>query len=216
MIIKPLGHSCFLLRESTGTTVVTDPYSSDIGLSLPSVSADVVTVSHHHYDHDNVAALSGNPLVIDKPGMYEVKGVHIFGVNAFHDEHDGKLRGENVIFNFRMDGVNICHLGDIGHGPSPLMIEAIGPVDVLLIPVGGNYTIDAELAKEYVDRLMPNVVIPMHYKIDDLKIDIEGVDAFLDYFEKEDIEYPETDSVEFDRSDFDDDYSTKVICFDKN
>lgn len=216
MIIKPLGHSCFLLQESTGTTVVTDPYSSDIGLSLPAVSADVVTVSHHHYDHDNVAALSGNPLVIDKPGMYEVKGVHIFGVNTHHDGHEGKLRGENVIFNFRMDGVNVCHLGDIGHGPSPLMIEAIGPVDVLLIPVGGNYTIDAELAKEYVDRLMPNVVIPMHYKTDDIKIDIEGVDAFLDYFEKEDIEYPETDSVEFDRSDFDDDYSTKVICFDKN
>ena len=216
MIIKPLGHSCFLLRESTGTTVVTDPYSSDIGLTLPAVSADIVTVSHHHYDHDNVAALSGSPLVIDKPGMYEVKGVHIFGVNTFHDEHDGKLRGENVIFNFRMDGVNICHVGDIGHGPSPLMIEAIGPVDVLLIPVGGNYTIDAEIAKEYVDRLMPNVVIPMHYKTNDLKIDIEGVDAFLDYFEKEDVEYPETDFVEFDRSDFDDDYSTKVICFDKN
>ena len=216
MIITPLGHSCFLLEESTGTTVVTDPYSSDIGITLPPVSANVVTVSHPHYDHNNVKAVSGNPLVIDKPGMYEVEGVQIFGLNTFHDEEGGKKRGSNVIFNIRMDGVNVCHLGDVGHGPSPLMIESIGPVDILLVPVGGTYTIDAEIAKEYVDRLMPNVIIPMHYKDDSIELDIEGVDAFLDYFDKDDIEYVTDGKVEFDRSDFDDDYSMKVICFDKN
>ena len=115
-----------------------------------------------------------------------------------------------------MDGVNVCHLGDIGHGPSPMMIEAIGPVDILLIPVGGTYTIDAEVAKEYVDRLMPSVVIPMHFKTDDVNIDIEGVDTFLDYFDKDDIEVIKDGKAEFDRSDFDDDYTTKVLCFENN
>lgn len=216
MIISPLGHSCFLLEESTGTRVVTDPYSSEIGITLPPITADVVTVSHAHYDHNNVRAVSGDPMVIDKPGMYEVKGVQVFGWNTFHDEVNGKARGNNVIFNIRMDGVNVCHLGDVGHGPSPLMIEAIGPVDVLLVPVGGNYTIDAEVAKEYVDRLMPNVIIPMHYKTDDVDLDIDGVDAFLDYFDKDDVEYITEGKAEFDRSDFDDEYSMKVVCFDKN
>ena len=216
MIISPLGHSCFLLEESTGTRVVTDPYSSELGITLPPLTADVVTVSHAHYDHNNVGAVSGDPMVIDKPGMYEVKGVSVFGWNTFHDEVNGKARGSNVIYNIRMDGVNVCHLGDVGHGPSPLMIEAIGPVDILMVPVGGNYTIDAEVAKEYVDRLMPSVIIPMHYKTDDVDLDIEGVDAFLDYFDKDDIEYVEGGKAEFDRSDFDDDYSMKVICFDKN
>ena len=216
MIITPLGHSCFLLEESTGTTVITDPYSSDIGITLPSVSADVVTVSHAHYDHNNVKAVSGNPMIIDKPGFHDVKGVQIFGLNTYHDEQNGKHRGANVIFNIRMDGVNVCHLGDVGHGPSPMMIEAIGPVDILLVPVGGKYTIDAEVAKEYVDRLMPSVIIPMHYKTDDVDLDIDGVDAFLDYFDEDDIEYVETGKVEFDRADFDDEYTMKVLCFEKN
>ena len=216
MIIKPLGHSCFLLEESTGTTVITDPYSSDIGITLPSVRADVVTVSHAHYDHNNVAAVSGDPMVISMPGMHDVKGVQIFGLNTYHDENNGTRRGSNVIFNIRMDGVNVCHLGDVGHGPSPMMIEAIGPVDILLVPVGGNYTIDAEIAKEYVDRLMPSVIIPMHYKTDDIDLDIDGVESFLDYFDKDDIEYIAEGQVEFDRSDFDDDYSMKVLCFEKN
>ena len=216
MVITPLGHSCFLLTESTGTTVITDPYSSDIGISLPSLTADVVTVSHAHYDHNNVAAISGNPMVIDKPGMHDVKGVQIFGLNTYHDDYNGTKRGSNVIFNIRMDGVNICHLGDVGHGPSPMMIEAIGPVDILLVPVGGKYTIDAEVAKEYVDRLMPSVIIPMHYKTDDINLDIDEVDSFLEQFDREDIEYVSSGEAEFDRSDFDDDYSMKVLCFEKN
>jgi len=216
MKITPLGHSCFLLKESTGTTVITDPYSSDIGITMPAVSADVVTVSHSHYDHNNVKAVSGDPMVINKPGIFEVKGVHIIGIDTKHDGENGRLRGSNIVFNFRMDGVNICHLGDIGHGPSPLMTEAIGPVDILLVPVGGKYTIDAEIAKEYVDRLMPSVVIPMHYKTEGIELDIDDADAFLDYFDKEAIEYVEADEIEFDRADFDDEFSTKVICFEKN
>ena len=216
MIIKPLGHSCFLLEESTGTKIVTDPYSSDIGISMPPVSADAVTVSHAHYDHNNVKAVSGDPLIINRPGSFEVKGVHIIGIDTKHDGENGRLRGSNIVFNFRMDGVNICHLGDVGHGPCPLMIEAIGPVDILLVPVGGNYTIDAELAKEYVDRLMPSVVIPMHYKTEGIELDIDDADAFLDYFDKDAIEYVDGESVEFDRADFDDEFSTKVICFEKD
>ena len=214
MIITPLGHSCFLLKESTGTTVITDPYSSDIGITMPTVSADVVTVSHSHYDHNNIKGVSGSPLIIDRAGAFEVKGVHILGIDSKHDEENGRLRGSNIVFNFRMDGVNICHLGDVGHGPSPLMIEAIGPVDILLVPVGGTYTIDAEVAKEYVDRLMPSIVIPMHYKTEGVELDIDDADQFLDYFDEDSIECRPVGPVEFDRADFDDGFNTKVICFE--
>ena len=114
-----------------------------------------------------------------------------------------------MVFKFRMDGVEVCHMGDIGEECSAMLVESIMPVNVLLIPVGGTYTIDAEMAKEYVDRIMPDVVIPMHYKTKDCDFDIAKVNEFLDLFDDDDIVYLDTDTVEFDRADFDGE-STKV------
>lgn len=201
MKIRYLGHSSFKLTESTGTSVVTDPYSPAVGFTMPKISANAVTVSHHHYDHDNVGAVGGNPQIIDRESSYELPGVEINAIKSFHDGCRGKKRGENVIFKFRMDGIDICHLGDLGEACSAELIETILPVDVLMIPVGGNYTIDAETAKEYVDRLMPEIVIPMHYRARDTKIDIERVDEFLKLFEDEMIDIRDEDEIELSRSD---------------
>ena len=150
MKIRYLGHSSFLLTESTGTAIVCDPYGSAIGYSMPEVSANAVTVSHHHYDHDNVSAVGGNPVILDKEQGYELPGVDINAVKSSHDDKGGTLRGDNVIFKFRMDGLDVCHLGDLGEECSPELIEAVLPVNILLIPVGGNYTIDGEIGRAHV------------------------------------------------------------------
>ncbi len=212
MKIKYLGHSCFLLTESTGTAIVTDPYDGSIGYSMPAVTADAVTVSHRHYDHDNIKAVSGNPVILDKEQGYELPGVVINAINSSHDDAGGALRGENVIFKFRMDGLDVCHLGDLGEECSPELIEAILPVNVLLIPVGGNYTIDAKMAKEYVDRLMPDVVIPMHYRTKGCELDIDKVDAFVSLCEDDGAECEEAEGeIELTRDDADGEVTRLIV-----
>lgn len=201
MKIEYLGHSCFKLTESTGTSIVCDPYSDAVGFKMPEVSADAVTVSHRHFDHDAVENVGGNPVVIEGENSHDLPGVDIDAVKSFHDSNRGKQRGENVIFKFRMDGIDVCHLGDLGEACSPDLIETVLPVNVLLIPVGGNYTIDAEMAKEYVDRIMPDVVIPMHYRTKDSKIDIDKVDEFISLFEGDVVEELDGNSIELSRSD---------------
>ena len=202
MIIEYLGHSCFKLTESTGTTIVCDPYSEDaVGYAMPKVEADVVTVSHHHSDHDVINNVGGTPVIIDKEENYDSDGVEINSIKSFHDASRGKKRGENLIFKFRMDGIDVCHLGDLGEKCSSDLIETLLPVNVLLIPVGGNYTIDAEMAKEYVDRIMPDIVIPMHYRTKDCKIDIDKVDEFLELFDEDIIEEMDGNSIELSRTD---------------
>ena len=213
MKIQYLGHSCFVLTESTGTTVVTDPYGK-IGFSVPAVRADVVTVSHQHYDHNNVAAVEGHPLIIDKEGFYTFDGVEVTGIRSFHDDEGGAVRGENIIFKFRMDGLDVCHLGDIGESCTAELLEQILPIDILLIPVGGKYTIDGEQAREYVDRIMPSIVIPMHYKTKDLNMDIEKPDDFVDSFEDEEVENCEDGGIEIFRDDLSGD-RTKMILMER-
>lgn len=209
MKIDYLGHSCFALTESTGTSVVCDPYDDSVGFKMPEVKADAVTVSHHHYDHDCISNVGGNPEIIDSECSYDLPGVEINAIKSFHDGVRGKLRGENIIFKFRMDGIDICHLGDLGESCSPELIELILPVNVLLIPIGGTYTIDAEMAKEYVDRIMPDIVIPMHYRTKDCKLDIDKIDEFLNLFDKDCVEELDTSSLELSRSDLDGE--TKII-----
>lgn len=211
MKIKYLGHSCFKLTESTGTSVVCDPYSEKIGYKMSPVSADAVTISHGHYDHNAIDNVSGKKEVISGENVHDLDGVAIDAVKSFHDECRGKKRGENTIFKFRMDGIDVCHLGDLGEACNSELIETILPVNVLMIPVGGNYTIDAEMAKEYVDRIMPDVVLPMHYRTKDCELDIDKLDEFLDLFDDECIEEREGE-LDFTRSDFDDENGeTRII-----
>ena len=214
MKIRYLGHSSFQLIESTGTTIVTDPYSSSLGSEMPAVTADAVTVSHHHYDHDAVERVGGKPLVIDKEGSYELDGVDINSIRSFHDPEGGRLRGENIIFKFSMDGIEVCHLGDIGEECSTELIEALLPVDVLLIPVGGTYTIDAEQAKEYVDRIMPDIVIPMHYREKGKKLDVDRVEEFTDLFDEEDVDFEGGSEIDISREDLGGD-TTRIIVMEK-
>ncbi len=213
MKIKYLGHSSFLITESTGTSVVTDPYDDSVGYHMPEVCADAVTVSHHHYDHDAVNKVKGNPVVLDKETGYVLKdSVEISSIMSFHDDCRGKKRGENIIFRFRMDGLDVCHLGDLGEDCSSDLIEMILPVNVLLIPVGGTYTIDAKMAKEYVDRIMPDIVIPMHYRAKGCKLDIDKVDDFLDEFDGENVVITEAgDEIEISRDDLDGEQTTIIV-----
>lgn len=213
MKIKWLGHSAFLLEESTGTRVVCDPYDGKIiGYDMPKVSAEIVTVSHGHADHNNTVAVGGNPTILNRVGAYEAMGIHITSIKSYHDDRNGSLRSDNIIFKYRIDGVEICHLGDIGEECSIELSEAIGSCDILMIPVGGNFTIDAVTAKEYVDLLMPDIVIPMHFKTKECEVDIDKIDDFLDEFEDEQLVYIDGDEVEYDRADFEHE-DTKVIVF---
>lgn len=216
MKLQWLGHSCFLLEESTGTSILTDPYDQRLtGFAMPNVKADVVTCSHNHLDHNYVKGVKGSPLIIDSPGLYEFKGVNITAIPSFHDNHLGKFRGKNLIFKFRIDGIDVCHLGDIGQDITPELADAIMPVNILLIPVGGNYTIDAQQAYEYVSTLMPDAVIPMHFKTPDCKIDIDRLDSFLRLFEDSAIVYAEDEILVFERDDFQQDF-TKIIVPKRN
>ena len=167
MKVKWLGHACFLLTSDSGLRIITDPYTTGVfGLEYapPAETADIVTVSHDHADHNNVAAVKGSPQVVQGVGSHEAKGIRFKGVATAHDESSGKERGANTIFCFALDGINVCHLGDLGHDLSDQAVADIGDVDVLLIPVGGNFTIDAPVADVVCKKLSPRVIIPMHFK----------------------------------------------------
>ncbi|NCN24044.1 MAG: MBL fold metallo-hydrolase [Candidatus Pacebacteria bacterium CG10_big_fil_rev_8_21_14_0_10_42_12] len=172
MILTFHGHSCFKLKGADGT-VVTDPFHEYIGYPLPSMSADIVTVSHDHKDHASSDKIRGtarrkNPFIVDKSGEYEVCGISVFGVPSFHDDSKGAERGPNVIFTILIDGLRVCHLGDLGHELSQTQIEAIGSVDILLCPVGGTFTLDPKTAVKVIRAIEPSITIPMHYNTPDL------------------------------------------------
>ncbi len=178
MEISWLGHSCFRIKGSQ-TTVITDPYSPDEGYHLGKPTAHIVTVSHEHSDHDYVRGIGGEPRVVNRPGEYEIRGVLIIGIATYHDSEGGRSRGRNTVYLIQIDEVLVCHLGDLGHVLTAGQVEEMGNVDVLLLPVGGVYTIDAPLAAEVVRQLEPKVVIPMHYQTPALKWSLEPVGRFL-------------------------------------
>jgi L-ascorbate metabolism protein UlaG (beta-lactamase superfamily)/uncharacterized membrane protein YesL len=178
--IRWLGHACFLITAGDGTRILTDPFDDTVGYDLPTVPADIVTVSHAHFDHNNVGVVQGSPEVVDSPGDRSFGGVRIRGVHTCHDTKGGALRGRNIVFIIETDNVAICHAGDLGHVPSDETVKNIGRVDVLLIPVGGTYTLDARGAEEAVRKLGPKIVIPMHYKTRDLKLtELDSAERFL-------------------------------------
>lgn len=186
MDITFLGQASFKLKGKNAT-VVTDPYDSSIGLKFPKTSADIITISHDHPDHNAASLVEGEPFKVEGPGEYEIKEVKIVGVSSFHDNKGGKERGKNIIFNMKIDGLWLCHLGDLGQSElTNIQTEAIGGVDVLLVPVGGVYTIEVSEAAKIAAELEPKVVIPMHFAdplaervSGDSNIELEPVDKFL-------------------------------------
>lgn len=181
MDIYWLGQACFKIKGKNATVVI-DPFIPEqIGLKLPKeIDADVVLKTHDHGDHNNSEAVSGSPIIFERPGEYEIKGVVMTGISSFHDNVEGRERGTNTIFHILMDGLTIVHLGDLGQNTlTEKQIADIGGCDILLIPVGSVYTIDGKIASNIVAQLEPKIVIPMHYLIEGLKIPLESADKFL-------------------------------------
>ncbi len=173
-----MGHSCFRIKGSQAV-VITDPFPPDLGYSLGKPAADIVTVSHQHPSHSYIQGIDGEPREIKGPGEYEISGVLIIGVATFHDAERGSKKGKNTVYLMEVDGVSICHLGDLGHVLTSEQSEEIGDVDVLLLPVGGVSTIGAEMAAEVIRQLEPKVVIPMHYKTPEINRELDSVDKFI-------------------------------------
>lgn len=166
MKIQYFGHSCFYLKNKE-VNVLMDPFSSQmVGLKMPKVEADIVTVSHQHADHNNVASVTNQPVVFDFPGEYEVKGVKVFGYQSYHDQEQGAKRGENIIFKVIINNVVLTHLGDLGHIPGEGLINELEDTDVLLIPVGGTYTLNVQEAKQLISLIKPAITVPMHYQLE--------------------------------------------------
>ncbi len=193
MIITYYGHACYKLRGTDGT-VITDPFRDYVGFKFPSLSADVVTVSHDNPAHNNSEAISGtarrnNPFLIKKPGEYEVLGISVFGEKTFQDDQQGSLRGENYVFTVLVDGLRICHLGGLGHMLDEKMVAAIGLVDILFLPVGGYLGLGVKEAVKVARSLEPNIVIPMMYQLPDhdkkVFADMGTLQDFLKVYEAE-------------------------------
>jgi len=186
MLLKWIGHSCFLITAEDGTRIITDPYDvkSYAGslsyVSLHGMEADIVTISHMtHPDHNNFEAIEGKRRIVRKAGDRDIGSIHITGVNSFHDDAKGSERGRNVIFIMTIDGIRLCHLGDLGHVLTEGNVRGMGAVDVLLVPVGGYYTIDSSQADHVVNMVKPAIAIPMHYKTDKCGFPIDRVGPFL-------------------------------------
>jgi L-ascorbate metabolism protein UlaG (beta-lactamase superfamily) len=181
MKIKWLGHACFLITSRDGLRVITDPYAVGGGINYSPIkeTADVVVVSHDHGDHSNVSTVQGKPEVVKDSGKKTVKGIQFRGVATSHDASQGQQRGLNTVFCFTMDDIKLCHLGDLGHVLSPGQVTEIGAVDILFVPVGGFFTIDAPVASQICDQLKPKIIIPMHFKTPKCAYPIAGVEDFL-------------------------------------
>lgn len=184
MEISYLGHSSFRIRTSLGF-VVTDPFDSKmVGLKYSGVEADIVTISHDHADHNQYQRVKGVKRVVNGPGEYEIAGISIIGIESFHDDKKGELRGKNTIYVIEAEGLRLCHLGDLGHTLSQELVEEIGGIDILMVPVGGGgFTIGAKEASQVVMDIEPKIVIPMHYGLPGLNKEVfsklESVEDFL-------------------------------------
>lgn len=179
MEIAYLGHASFRFKGRQ-KTVVTDPYGDKIGKFPKDVAADLVTVSHGHFDHNAVDKLASAGYVIDGPGEYEVGGVSVVGINTAHDDQNGAERGMNTVYVIEMEGLRVAHLGDLGHKLTEDQLDEIGPIDIVLLPVGGKFTLDAKQAAEVTRQIDPWIVIPMHYQQAGVSLEgLAGVDEFL-------------------------------------
>lgn len=184
MLIEWLGHSAFLLVSNNGKKIVTDPYTTGayqgtFNYAPIRISPDIVTVSHQHADHNGVDDLPNHAEVMTRAEDRTIQGIRIKGVESAHDDESGALRGTNVVFVMDVDGIRVCHLGDLGQVLSPQQVEQVGSVDILLIPVGGYYTIGPDQADQVIKQLNPKIAIPMHFKTDKVEFPILPVSEFI-------------------------------------
>jgi L-ascorbate metabolism protein UlaG (beta-lactamase superfamily) len=181
------GQSLFQITTSsernTQVNIVIDPFDQSTGLRIPKLKADILLVTHAHPDHNNIGAVSGDPVLIEGPGEYESRNIFIYGIDSMHDNSQGKEMGRNTIYTIENEDIRICHLGDIGQKElTEEQLEKIGDVDILMIPVGGNFTIGAEDAIKMMSQIEPKITIPMHYAIPKLKIKLDPLNKFLKGF----------------------------------
>jgi len=180
MKIKWYGHACFKLSFSQGPYVVTDPFDDHVGYPLCKTTADIVTTSHGHGDHNYVESIEGKPTVLNRAGMFTFDDLLVRAVKSYHDEDNGAQRGENLIFIYESDDLKIAHLGDLGHEPDLKQYAALEGTDVLLIPIGGYYTIDTATALKVVENVKPRLVIPMHFNTDVMNFPISDETQFVE------------------------------------
>jgi L-ascorbate metabolism protein UlaG (beta-lactamase superfamily) len=197
MKVKWLGHASFLITSDKGVKIITDPYKSGGPLKYADIKgpADIVTVSHEHGDHNYTAIIEGNPQIIKGAKQTEAKGIKFNGIATFHDDNKGQARGANTIFCFEVDGVHVCHLGDLGHRLSDQEVGQIGKVDILLTPMAGFFTMDAGVATEVSNKIKPKVIIPMHFKNERCDFPVATVDGFLKG--KDNVTRMDTSEIEF-------------------
>lgn len=179
MKIQWIGHSSFLFTTSLGKKILTDPFGDDIGYEPYKGDCDIITVSHNHFDHCNLDNMKGNMRLVNSIGNHSFDFCNITGYHTFHDKHKGIERGDNIVFLFDIDGFRICHLGDLGHDLNESLLSKLHDIDLLLIPVGGIFTIDGIEAADITKKINPNYVIPMHYKTNKLSFELETADKFL-------------------------------------
>ena len=178
MKIKYFGHSCFALQYEGGPVLVTDPFDASVTYPPCTIGCDAALVSHDHFDHNHTATLSGAFETIKTAGAHEVKGVKITAVHSYHDPEQGALRGENLLMRAEGEGLSIAHLGDLGHMPDEAQLAALAGLDILMLPIGGTYTIDTPQAEALIKQLAPRKVIAMHFRTDAYDINISTCDQF--------------------------------------
>ena len=185
MNIKWYGQSCFYInvsgKKDKGVSIIIDPFDESIGLKLPrKIEADIALVSHNHHDHNNIERVLEPVFVIDGPGEYDIKDIYIKGISAFHDNSNGSERGRTAIYKIEAEQIKLCHLGDLGQKElTSEQLEAIGDVDILMVPIGGEFTLSGKEAVGIMAQIEPKIIIPMHYKVPGLKIKIDPIDEFL-------------------------------------
>src|SRR3989344_1477469 len=216
MDITYLGHSSFKIKTKFAT-VVTDPFDPQkVGLKYTGVEGEIVTVSHLHDDHNATERVSGVKKIIEGPGEYEVSGISIMGFASYHDDKKGEERGGNTIYVIEADGLRLAHLGDLGHILSDDLVSEMGTIDILMVPVGGVYTIDSKEAGEGVGKIDPYFVMPMHYNVQGLTLSqAEKMEPVETYLKESGLPVENLPKFTIKKEDILEDQNTKVIVLEK-
>lgn len=196
MKIQWFGHSSFLITSNLGKRILTDPFNVDIGYTTYTGFSNIVTVSHNHFDHCNLKNITADTKVINSIGTNVFDFCTITGFPSFHDDCDGLKRGKNIVYLYELDGFRICHLGDLGHDLSKEFLDLIKPIDILFIPIGGNYTIDGSWASKIAKNIDATYIFPMHYKTNKLSLMLDGPEDFILSFKN--VEKLKTDTIYID------------------